>query len=202
MKKITFLAMIILMVSCNPVAKMVLQVKKPNFETTDSQEIFLKKNKVVVADFFYFRDFNSFVLASKNKYLSIPDAFFFNKEGNLVRYKKSSSDCNAKVDDFINDLNEFSKAPSDSSINVTKLLALFESNNKIEYKKSEITVFLTWAVFAGKVNKDKTFEWIKLIAEAQKQGVKISYYLVNCDLQDSWGLTVEQKNNIVKAVNK
>ena len=200
MKKITILITVLLMVSCKPLAKIIFHVKSPDFETIDKQRKFLKKNKVFVSDFFYFKDFNSFTSASKNRYLSIPDAFFFNKEGNLVRYKKSSSDCNAKVGDFINDLKEFSNAPSDSSININKLLPLFESESKIEIKKTDVTVFLTWAVFAGKVNKNKTFEWIKLLEKAKSNGINISFYLINCDLQDSWNLTNEQKNKIIKLI--
>ncbi len=202
MKKITLVFTVLLIVSCKPLAKMVFHVKNPDFETLETQRRFLQNNDVPVSEFFYLKDFNSFASASKNKYLSIPDAFFFNKEGNLVRYKKSSSDCNAKVDDFITDLKEFSNAPSDSLINVNKLLPLFESEAKIDLKKTDVTVFLTWAVFAGDVNKDKTFEWIKLLKKAQEQGISVSYYLVNCDFQDSWGLTQEQRKKITQLLKK
>lgn len=202
MKKIALLLVVLSVMSCKPLAKMVFHVKDPAFETLETQKHFLQKNDVSVSDFFYLKDFNSYAAASKNKYLSIPDAFFFNNEGNLVRYKKSSSDCNAKVDSFITDLREFSNAPSDSLINVNKLLPLFKSESKIDIKKTDITVFLTWAVFAGDVNKDKTFEWIKLLEKAKEQGISVSFYLVNCDLQDSWNLTEDQKTKIMSLLKK
>ena len=200
MKNYDFLIPLLIMISCSPLAKFIFHVKSPNFETRANQQLFLQKNNVHVSDYFYFKDLNSFVLASKKKYLSIPDAFFFNKEGNLVNYKKSSADCNAKVGDFINDLKGFSNASSDNSINVSELLTFFESKSKINIGKSDITVFLTWAVFAGDVNKNKTFEWIKLLEKAQEKGINVSYYLINCDLQDSWQLTKDQRSNMLRVI--
>ena len=62
---------------------------------------------------------------------------------------------------------------------------------------NEITVLITWATYLGKVNKQKAFEWIKLLEQAKDQGIKINYYLINYDLQESWNLNSNEKKEIL-----
>jgi hypothetical protein len=57
-------------------------------------------------------------------------------------------------------------------------------------------VFITWAVFAGKLNDEKAFEWVKLLNDAKKKGINVNYYLLNCDFQKSWNLSKEEKEGI------
>lgn len=194
--------MVFVVISCNSIAKAVYKIKKPTFQTIESQMRFLERHNVTNKDFFYYKDINSFVEASKTDFLSVPDAFFFNQLGEFVPYQKTASDCNANVDNFINDLNKFNDLNSTDSIKINDILKLLKSNSSLKYEESEITVFLTWAVFAGKVNEQKTFEWIQLIENAKTNGVNISYYLINSDLQDEWSLTDSQKKEIEKLFNK
>ena len=85
-----------------------------------------------------------------------------------------------------------------ASIHLDEIVSLTTIDSSALSKQSEITVILTWAVFAGKVNDEKTFKWIELLKQAQKDNVDLTYYLVNCDLQDSWNLNEKQKNVIAK----
>lgn len=205
MKKINiilFVLIVSLFISCSSVAKIIYGVKKPNFQTGENQLKFLKKYGISDTEYYYFKDIKSYISASREKYLSIPDAFFFNSNGEYVTYKKKTTDCNAKVDDFINDLKSFNSSSSNKSLKIDSFLSLLTSNSKINIEKSEITVFLTWAIFAGKTNKEKTFDWIKLINKAKENDISISYYLVNCDLQENWNLTIEQKKRLLNALNK
>lgn len=201
-KIILFALTVSLFLSCSFVAKKMYGIKKPDFQTTENQLRFLKKHGISNVDFYYFKDIKSYIASSKEKYLSIPDAFFFNSNGEYVTYKKKTTDCNAKVDDFINDLKSFNSSSSNKSLKINSFLSLLTSNSKINIEKSEITVFLTWAIFAGKTNKEKTFDWIKLINKAKENGVSISYYLVNCDLQENWNLTNEQKKRLLNVLNR
>jgi hypothetical protein len=202
MKKILSILCVFIILSCNSIAKKVYGVKKPTFQTIENQKIFLNKYGLIETDFFYYKDLKSFASASKENYLSVPDAFFFNKKGEYVPYKKTSTECNAKVGDFIKDLETFNNSSSENSIKIENFLKLLNNDTEIKIEKSEIVVFLTWAVFAGKTNKIKTFDWINLIENAKKNGINISYYLVNCDLQENWNLSLEQKKTIKKILNK
>ncbi len=158
------------------------------------------KNKNVDAQNFHYKDFKSYLQASQNRKIEIPNAYFFNRDGNFVSYKRSSTDCNANVSGFIVDLKNFKKLERSDSFNIQEVFQLSDIDSSETSSLSEINVVLTWAVFAGKVNDEKTFKWIQLLKQAQKEGLSVKYYLLNCDLQDNWNLTDTQKKLIQKKV--
>ena len=170
-------------------------VKDPKIETYSSSKKYLHKNNIDTTRLVYFKDLNSFGRASKKKLLQIPNAYFFDKNGNFVDYRKSATDCNAKVDDFIQDLNTFDEAKKDSTKTLTELKRFLASSNKnlLYEKPGEITVFITWARYIGALNREKAFDWVKLLEEAKQKGVSVKYYLLNCDFQEKWNLTKEEK---------
>ncbi len=186
---------LVLLVSCKSTLKTIKGIKDPKIETYSATKKYLYKKDMDTARVVYFKDFNSFALASKKKLLQVPNALFFDKNGNFVDYRKTTSDCNAKVDGFIQDLNSFAHAKKDSTKTITDLKVLLVGSNKnlLMEKKADITVFITWAKFAGALNKEKAFDWVKLLEAAKQKGINVNYYLLNCDFQESWNLTKEQK---------
>ncbi|CAM3673435.1 hypothetical protein FSS13T_26410 [Flavobacterium saliperosum S13] len=185
----------LLFVSCKTVLLKVKGVKDPKIENYSSAKKYLHKNDMDTTRVVYFKDFYSLAQASKKKYLQIPDTYFFDRNGNFVDYRKSATDCNAKVDGFIQDLNAFSEAKKDSTKNLTELKSFLVGSDKklLSEKPGEITVFITWARYAGALNKEKAFDWVKLLEQAKQKGISVNYYLLNCDFQESWNLTKEQK---------
>lgn len=181
--------------SCKTVLLKVKGVTDPKIETYSSSKKYLCKNNIDTTRLVYFKDLNSFGRASKKKLLQIPNAYFFDKNGNFVDYRKSATDCNAKVDDFIQDLNTFDEAKKDSTKTLTELKRFLASSNKnsLYEKPGEITVFITWARYVGALNREKAFDWVKLLEEAKQKGVSVKYYLLNCDFQEKWNLTKEEK---------
>ena len=193
MKKLVLLIIILSFVSCKLLLLKTYKIKDPKLEDFTSIKTFLKTKKIDTSTVYVFKNLSCFKKASKQKLLSVPNAIFFNKAGNLVDYKKKTTDCNAKIDSFLNDLSSFSQLPSDESRKITDLFDLIEDQVKsVPLDNADINVFLTWSVFAGKLNDEKAFEWANLIQKAKKNGFKINYYLLNCDFQKSWNLTEKE----------
>lgn len=181
--------------SCKSTLKTIKGIKDPKIETYSATKKYLYKKDMDTARVVYFKDFNSFAQASKKRLLQVPNALFFDKDGNFVDYRKSATDCNAKVDDFIQDLNTFNEAKKDATKTIADLKQLVVGANKnlLSEKPGEITVFITWAKFAGTLNKEKAFDWVKLLEAAKQKGLNVNYYLLNCDFQENWNLTKEEK---------
>lgn len=194
-KNIVVIAVCCLFFSCKTVLLKVKGVKDPKIETYTSTQKYLYKNDIDTNHVVYFKNINSFLFASKKKYVQIPNAYFFDRNENFVDYRKSTTDCNAKIDGFIQDLNAFNQAKKDSTRTISELKGFLVGSNRnlLNEKKADITVFITWAKFVGALNKEKAFDWVKLLEEAKQKGISVNYYLLNCDFQESWNMTQEEK---------
>lgn len=197
MKKLPLLIIILAFVSCKSTLLKTYEIKDPKLEDFTSIKTFLNIKKIDTSTVYIFRNLSCFKRASKQKLLSVPNAIFFNKAGNLVDYKKKTTDCNAKIDGFLSDLSSFSQLSFDESRKMTDLFGLIENLNKsLPLENADINVFITWAVFAGRLNDEKAFEWISLIDKAKQKGLKVNCYLINCDFQKSWNLTKQEKQDL------
>ncbi len=198
MKKIQFLLLFILLTNCKTLTKMSYGIKNPSFKKNYELYNFLKKNNVDSKSIYFFKDFITMAKGYELKYSTIPDAYFFNQNGNFIPYKKNTEKCNAKVDDFITDLKNINFNKSENK-NIKDFIPLLSNDKNKEIVLNEITVLITWATFLGKTNKKKAFEWIKLLEQAKEKGIKVNYYLINYDLQESWELNNDEKKEILNA---
>ena len=193
MKKIILILILFSLLGCKSTLKKTYGITEPKLEDRTSIYKYLNKKKIDTSNVYIFKNLSAYAKASKLKLMSIPDAVFFNKEGYFVDYKKKASDCNAKVDAFLLDLTTFSKLPSVQTKKMDDLLHFIENSKSDKpINAADINVFITWAVFAGKLNDEKAFEWVYLLEKAKKEGFKINYYLINCDIQKSWKLSDEE----------
>jgi hypothetical protein len=179
--------------SCNTVLKTYNHIKSPNLETETSIKKYLVRNKIDTSNVYVYKNLNSFAKASKMGLLVIPDIVFFNKEGNKVNFKEEGSNCNAHAGSFITELSTFSNFPSDNTKKIDDFVKLIDNPKQTNFIKAEINVFINWAIYVGRLNKVKAFDWIKLIEIAKQKGININYYLLNCDFQKSWNLTSENQ---------
>lgn len=185
------------LVSCKTVLLKVKGVKDPKMETYASTKKYLSRNDIDTSRVVYFKDLNSFGYASKKKLLSIPNVLFFDKKGFFVDYRKSPSDCNAKVGGFIDDLDSFQSFKSDSTRTITDFKKLIvDPNKRLTTEKSDIVVFVMWTKWSGALNKEKAFDWLRLLEEAKQKGISVNYYLLNCDFQENWNMTQVQKEDL------
>ncbi|HLA56460.1 MAG TPA: hypothetical protein VK623_10190 [Flavobacterium sp.] len=182
---------LICLTGCKSILKTAYGIKKPKLEDDISIRKYLLKNHIDTSNVYVFKNLKAFTTASQMKILSVPDALFFNKIGFMVPYKESTVSCNANVDKFISDLAVFSALQYDETKKESDLLDLIVGNTQVE--NADVNVFITWTVYAGKLNKDKAFEWIKLLQSAKVKGIKVNYFLLNCDYQKNWNLTGQQQ---------
>lgn len=187
MKKMLPLLLVISLCNCKTALKTAYGIKKPKLETEESVKQYLAKNEIDTSKVFVYKDILSFAKASEMNMMSFPEALFFNKDGYLVRYKKETEECNARVDEFLSDLKQFSKMPEDRSITTDKFFAML-AGDKPPKTDADITVVITWAVYVGRLNKEKAFEWVRLLEVAKTKGIKVNYILLNCDYQKSWNM--------------
>lgn len=199
-KTLILICLVAFLASCNSVTKTLYGVKNPKIESIASTQKYLVKKGIDTTNTLVFKDLMSFAIASNTDLLVIPDAMFFNSNGEFVPYKESAESCNADVDSFLSDLKNIDNKETNSSLTISKMSSLLKHTNgkplEID-KKQEIYVFITWSKYAGRVNKIKAFTWIDLIEKARKEDLKVIYYLVNCDLQESWEMTDEQIKNLI-----
>ncbi len=184
------LLIVFALVSCQPVLKAAYGVKKPTLEQKKDVREFVHRNGIDSTRLVFFRDFNMFIDASQKKLLSFPDAYFFNSQGQLVKYNKTATECNAGVDLFLTELQNFDHHPIDSTRTETDLRRLLRVSNE---DSASITVYITFANYIGRLNKEKTFVWVDLIEKARAAGISINYYLVNCDFLREWNIPEETR---------
>jgi hypothetical protein len=180
--------LLILIYGCHRIIEVSYGIKKPRLEDEQSVGKYLLDNTQDISKNFYFKDLLSFVTASSNNFIDIPEASFFNNKGELVRYKPEASKCNAHVSDFIGELSNFSALPSDPRVSLQQIAILLKDGDKIQPQKADITVLITWCTYAGKLNRKKAFLWTSLLEEAKENHLRVQYFLVNCDYQRNWNI--------------
>lgn len=184
---IKFLLVAICLTGCKAVVKTAYGIKKPRIEDSKSIREYLRKYHMDTVHVYVFKDLKSFAAASEMDFLNIPDATFFNKEGYFIPYKEPGVSCNASVGEFIAAMESMHVLKPDATKKMETLLALLETPQQ-HIPEADINVFITWTKYAGSLNKDKAFEWVKLLESAKAKGIKANYYLVNCDYQKSWNI--------------
>ena len=119
---------------------------------------------------------------------SIPDIMVFDKTGNLIKYREDSQ-CNAQAFSFLLSLTKESKFDYDSLLIMNDLTTKLKDlkGNNISFTINETTdyyVFVFWAVWIGRLNKDHVREWEN---DANKnKNCNIEVIKVNMDMQEWW----------------
>jgi hypothetical protein len=186
-KTAVFLILVVLSSSCNLIAKKMYRIKKPKNEDALSIKSFLNKNKVDTTNVYVFNSALSFSNYSKQQKMTVPGALFFDKFGNSLEYNKNANTCTKNITSFINDLKSFSSNNVNGNLKFNQVLNFLKPISRIDYENdADINVFILWTVYLGKLNKENTYEWISLLKKAKTEGVKVNYYLLNCDLQKEW----------------
>ncbi|RZJ68118.1 MAG: hypothetical protein EOO50_03260 [Flavobacterium sp.] len=199
MKKILLYCLVVFVLACCTAAlKTSYGIKKPELETRQSISLYLQQHDVDTSKTYVFKDLMSFGKASQRKFLSFPNAYFFNEKGFAVSYPKTTENCNAKVGDFISDMTSLATLPADSTRKLSDFKELLQP--KIDDSIASVNVFLTFTTYSGKLNDEKAFEWIKLLEKLKREGISVNYYLVSGDYLKSWNIppSLQEKWGIKK----
>ncbi|MCF6307265.1 MAG: hypothetical protein L3J09_04845 [Flavobacteriaceae bacterium] len=199
MKKNSYLLIFIisslLLVSCKAYLIKKYNISDPKIESISSVKKFLAEKEINNENLLFFKDLESFSSFGETYSFGYPEAYFFNKQGNLVDYRKSIEECNANIDVFITDLEQ--NINNNQVYKVNKQISIQGLNNylisstkeinpiKIDDTKT-ITVIISFATFIGKLNDEKAFDWVRLLEDKN-----VNYYLLSNDLMDYWGIDMD-----------
>lgn len=186
-KQLLLLVCIMLFASCKPVLKTLYGIKNPKLTTKEVAQNFLDKKKIE-GKVLYYKDAESYILAQKT--ITLPDAQFFNKEGALVEFRKTASECTNDVTVFLEGLNELEDLPLKKGMDLATLLKFTtdEKGNAVQPNAdADMTAVINWATYMGRLNKT-VFEWVEVLQQIEKEhkNINVDYYLLNLDMLESW----------------
>lgn len=185
--KLSMLIMSMLLLSCSPIVRFMYGIKKPKIENEKTISNYAMKIDMSKGNIYSlsFEDYKR-TLDLINK--KVPEVWIFNNEGNFVPYGEAWA-CNASAFDFIKNLSDSvhyhsQNNPSFNSLPF-RLKDLNGNNVEIDLSDANYHVFIFWAKFAGKLNKDHVKVWENQALENRKTKIKV--YKVNMDFQEHWG---------------
>lgn len=186
-KQLLLLVCIMLFASCKPVLKTLYGIKNPKLTTKEVTQRFLDKKKLE-GKVLYYKGAESYILAQKT--ITLPDAQFFNKEGELVEFRNTASECTNDVTVFLEGLNELEDLPLKKGMDLATLLKFTtdEKGNVVHPNAdADMTVVINWATYMGSLNKT-VFEWVEVLQQIEKEhkNINVDYYLLNLDMLESW----------------
>lgn len=156
----------------------------------DSLINYLNKNQISydLDDLAILKDIKVFGNYSATQRLAVPDAYFFNTDGFLLKNKNKGISCGANI----KDLSKIMKSKIDSNQPLSNWLdeLTFLGTETFLSETYDLYVFINWALFLDS-NNETSFNWYRSLKE--KKELKIKVILVNLDVQETWHLTEGQK---------
>lgn len=156
----------------------------------DSLFNYLNKNQISydLDNLAILKDIKVFSNYSATERLAVPEAYFFNKDGFLLKNKNKGISCGATI----KDLTKIMKSKIDIN---QQLSTWFEELTFLGTQPSleetyDIYVLINWAIFLDS-NNQTSFNWYQSLKE--NKVLKVKVVLVNLDVQESWNLTKGQK---------
>ncbi|SIS60808.1 hypothetical protein SAMN05421789_103195 [Kaistella chaponensis] len=199
MKRTLFFASLLILTSCISIAKTIYGIKDPKIETKESIQKYANSIDMNSQNILLVKDKNAYKPMLQEFQRSIPEAVLFDSNGNRVTYKSNSQDCNAGLFATIPKLTPNTKLEQQSGKNLNDFTENLVNlnNNKVEnLPKADFYLFLNWAKFMGKLNKDHVRIWEELAKN--NKDVNIAVYKVNMDFLDTWDLKDKNFKMITK----
>ena len=166
----------------------------PSF-TKQSKEtiiLFLNDNKVPVdiKDLVTLKDVNVFSYYNSTEKLTVPEAYFFNKDGYRVKNFNGTS-CGNEITG-LKKINKKSFDKDDSIKDWVKNFTFFKQDGEDLLNSGyDFFIVINWATFLPTEN-EVSFNWYKTLKEQKEYKIKI--FLSNLDIQKDWELTQAQKD--------
>ena len=132
---------------------------------------------------------------------SIPDAAFYDKNGQYIEYRQTDTSCNAGLFQFIPALsltNKYNQPDSARLDTEWQKLRDLKGNKLAIQEKADFYLLIYWTVWTGKLNKDHVKIWEELANK--NRNCKIKVIKVNLDMQSYWD--EKDREQIIKAMIK
>lgn len=176
MRNICYIFIITFFFNCSSTSK------KLSAEDKVSILNYLKSKGLENIDVLVVKDYQEYRRLSKIDAIIIPNVTFFDGEGNLIQYKNLQKECSQDAYFFIKDYYKGKSIKHDTNVRLDTFLSSYKflRNGKNNFQdKSKIYVFINWAMFTDKLNKES----FKLINLNNKDFV---YVLIDLDIQKEW----------------
>ena len=173
-------------------------IKNPGIENEKSLTKFLRKKKMRTDNFVTIKS-EHFLMTLKGK--GIPDADFFDANGEYLEYRANDSSCNAGVFGFIPTLGTNTSFKKTGLKNLQKEWDKYLSPTGAalpSLPKADYYMFIYWTAWSGRLNKDHVKVWEDSALANTK--AKVHVVKVNMDLQEYWDEKERQK--IIDILNK
>lgn len=124
--------------------------------------------------------------------LSVPEAYFFNKDGFLIKNNQKGESCGQAI----SKLDKILKQPVDKEQPLEKWTQNFNfltDTGIIKDDKYDLYVIIHWAVFLDEFN-GTSFNWYKSLTD--NPDYKVKTILLNLDVQEEWKITPEQRQSL------
>jgi len=175
--------------SCTTIAKKVYGIKNPKIETVESVEKYLSSINVSSENNIFCKDILSYKTVLDLFGKSLPEEILFNSDGKMLNYKKNNQDCNAGLFETIPGLSKSSNLQILEGNDIQTFTTYLVDRNSLKFSnlpKADFFLFINWAKYMGKLNKDHVKVWEEL---ANKNlNTKIIVYKINLDIMESWNV--------------
>lgn len=199
-KLLLIIIVLISFAGCKPILMKMYGIKKPAIETEASIKNYAFQ---IGLDTFNIVSVNADDFRKTLSKRGVPEGLIFDKSGNYLEYKESDTSCNAGLFIYIPELNsngsynrsvKYNLTEEVSSLRNLKGQAIQEFNSS-EY---DFLLFIYWAKWVGKLNKDHVKEWQQLALD--NKNAKIKTILINLDIQENWDK--EKRDELLNSMRK
>jgi len=166
----------------------------PNFvlQSQETMIAYLTENNVQFdkGDLVALKDISVFSNYNDSQKLTVPEAYFFNKDGYRVKGFDGTS-CGSEITG-LKKINKKSFIKDDKINDWVKNFTFFQNiDEDLLNSGYDFFVIINWATYLPKENQT-SFNWYNALK--QEKGYKIKIYLCNLDIQKDWELSQEQRD--------
>lgn len=164
-------------------------IKEPKIETIESVEQYLTSIKSNPENNIFCKDILAYKTILEIFEKKLPEAILFNSDGKMLTYKKNNQDCNAGLFETIPTLMKSSNMQRVENIDITTFTSYLVDRSGQQLRnlpKADFFLFINWAKYMGKLNKDHVMVWEGLALN--NKNTKIVVYKINMDIMKSWNV--------------
>ncbi|MCO6175979.1 hypothetical protein NHF50_13080 [Flavobacterium sp. NRK F10] len=181
--------MFLMLVSITSFAQKKIEI---NFKIENDSTIihYLKAKKVDFSNdqIATLKGIGTFAEFSKTGRLVVPDAFFFNSKGELIKNKGKGMYCGAELKK-LEKISKMKSDPGQTLENFLKEITILDGST-ITDENVDMYIFITWGKFLS-AESETSLNWFSNLAN--QENLKIKVLLLNLDIQENWNLTENQK---------
>ena len=123
--------------------------------------------------------------------LAVPEAYFFNSKGELIKNKGNGVSCGMEI----KKLEKISKMKSDPNQSLENFLndITVLDGSKVTNENVDVYIIITWAKFAAS-ESETSLNWFSNLKK--QENLKVKVLLLNLDVQEKWNITEDQRKHL------